>query len=280
MEVIIAKSAGFCMGVRRAVNTVMELASEKKAEQISVLGPLIHNRQVNEMLQNKHVHIAHSLDDISSGICVIRTHGISPQKREQLKQKKVNICDATCPRVLEVQKVIERHALKGYFIVIVGDKGHAEVEGLLGFTGGNGIVIDSFEKLGQIPAGVSKVCAVAQTTQNHEGFKAIAAALEKRYPECVVFDTICGSTSERQKEVIEMSGSVDAIVIVGGKESANTMRLYEIARSSGKPAFHVETEEDLDPAQFTGFRKVGVSAGASTPNMIVHKVAKLLEGIR
>lgn len=280
MEVIIAKSAGFCMGVRRAVNTVMELASDRKDEQICVFGPLIHNRQVNEMLEQKHVRIAHSLDDISSGICVVRTHGISPQKRAQLKEKKVDICDATCPRVLEVQKVIERHAEKGYFIVIVGDKGHAEVEGLLGFTGGNGVVIDSLEKIDQIPAGVAKVCLVAQTTQNHEGFKEIAAALEKKYPACVVFDTICGSTSERQKEVIEMARNVDAIVIVGGHESANTMRLYEIARSSGKPAFHVETEKDVDPDQFRSFKTVGVSAGASTPNIIVHKVAKVLEGIR
>jgi 4-hydroxy-3-methylbut-2-enyl diphosphate reductase len=280
VEVIVAKNAGFCMGVRRAVNTVMELASNEKLRQISVLGPLIHNRQVNEMLEKKRVHIAHSLDDISSGICVIRTHGVSPEKRGRITEKKLEICDATCPRVLEVQAVIERSAREGYFIVIVGDKGHAEVEGLLGFTCGSGIVVDSLEKISQIPPGIIKICVVAQTTQNHEIFKGIAHALREKYPACVMYDTICGSTAERQKEVIEMSKAVDAIVIVGGKESANTMRLFEIARGAGKPAFHVETENDIDPAQFTGFKKIGVSAGASTPNMIVHNVAQTLAGIR
>ncbi|HRZ87103.1 MAG TPA: 4-hydroxy-3-methylbut-2-enyl diphosphate reductase [bacterium] len=279
MQVIVGKSAGFCMGVRRAVNKVMELASENAGAQISVYGPLIHNRQVNEMLEKKRVKIAHALDEISPGICVIRTHGISPQKRELLKEKRVEICDATCPRVLAVQKVIEQHAHKGYFIVIVGDKGHAEVEGLMGFTGGSGIVVDSPEKTDEIPCGVTKVCVVAQTTQNHGVFKRIESLLRERYADCIVFDTICDSTAERQQEVLDLAGKVDAMVIVGGKESANTMRLVEISQAAGVPTFHVETEKEIDPRLFKGFARVGVSAGASTPNIIVHNVAKAIEAI-
>ena len=279
MNVIVAKSAGFCMGVRRAVNNVLNLTTVEENKKICVLGPLIHNKQVNDMLRKKHVMIANSIDDISGEICVIRTHGISPQKKDELIKRNVEIFDATCPRVLKVQNVIKKHAEKGYFIIIVGDKGHAEVEGLLGFTNENGMVVDAVDRINEIPSHVQKICVVAQTTQNYETFKKIELLLKEKYSDCVVFDTICGSTSERQQEVIEMAGIVDAIAIVGGSESANTMRLVEISRSTGVPTYHVETHNDINKKDFSVFQKIGVSAGASTPNITVHQVAECLRSI-
>ncbi len=282
MKIILAKTAGFCMGVRRAVNIVLELVEETD-QPIYTLGPLIHNPQVVELLKKRGVIPAQKLEEIKSGIVVIRSHGIRPQLRKELEKKGVEIVDATCPRVARVHRIVEKYSRQGYLTVILGDAGHSEVEGILGFVQGEAYIIEEPEQVQELPE-ADKVLFVAQTTQSQEKFQKAAKALRERYPELKeeelkIINTICDSTERRQNEVKELAGRVDAFVIVGGKESANTRRLKEIAEEAGKPAFLVETEAELIPEQLRAFPRIALSAGASTPNWMIRRVYEELRQI-
>src|SRR3989338_2951416 len=260
MQVRLAKTAGFCMGVKRAMDIVLDAVEEEK--ELYTYGPLIHNPQVIEMLESKNVKVIKNLDSVQSGTVVIRTHGITPAVRQEIKAKGVKI----------------NHANKGYYTVIIGDEGHAEIVGLMGFTSGKGFVIGTVEDAEKLPP-MDKVCVVGQTTLDVSKYKEITKRLKEKYPDCVIAETICDATEDRQGEVLRLAKEVDAMIVVGGKNSANTTRLAKISESAGIPTFLIETEAELDESKISRFNIVGVTAGASTPNWMIMRVVKMLEEI-
>ncbi len=273
MRVIVAKTAGFCMGVRKAMDNVLDAANKKGKGDGAVYteGPLIHNPQVLEKLEKKGIRALDEDTDLSKSTVVIRAHGITPKRRQELEASGAEICDATCPRVKRVQSIIQENTELGYSTIIVGDAGHAEVIGLLGYTDGNGYVISSPEEVSGLPD-MEKICIVAQTTQDMNTFALTAEKLKHRYGNHKVFDTICSSTSRRQEEVINLSEDVDAMVVVGERGSANTNRLVQISENRGTPTFLVETEQELDLKTLADYGAIGVTAGASTPNWLLQRV--------
>lgn len=238
-------------------------------------GPLIHNPQVLELLQEQGVVPLPEKKGNLQGTVIIRSHGISPKRLQELKQTGALILDATCPKVKKVQSIIERCARNGYGVVIVGDPAHAEVKGLSGFAGESGVVIQNEGELINLPSG-KKLCVVAQTTQNREKFIALTEKIKERFPETDVFDTICDANRKRQEELQNLCLSVDAMVVVGGKASANTKRLVEIAQSTDTPTFFVESEADLEPDPLKQYKVVGVIGGASTPDWVLKRVVQRL----
>ncbi len=273
MNVIVAKSAGFCWGVRRAVDTARTLAS--RGRPIHTDGPLIHNRQMIDSLQAEGILECGEPGSLSDTTLLIRAHGIPPDRRAMLQSLPVSLADATCPDVARTQGLIKKHVREGYQILIFGDAGHAEVTGLLGYAVGNGYVVGSVSDVESLPD-IARVCLVAQSTQFTHAYKAIAQAAESRFPDTKVLDTICASTKNRQGELREIAENADAVVVVGGAHSANTMRLLQLAREL-RPSFHIQTAEELDADQFRNFDTVALTAGASTPDSIIEDVRKCLE---
>ena len=283
MAIRVAPSAGFCMGVKRAVDLVLDLARKKGGEKIFTYGPLIHNPQTVELLKRRGIIAINNekeLENLPKGaLIVIRAHGIPPAERNRLKERGLKIVDATCPRVGKVQGIIKKYALRDYLVVIAGDKAHPEVVGLLGYAGNNGLVIERLEDVETIPVD-RPICVVSQTTQNHEKYESLVAAIKARFPEAIVFDTICDSTERRQKEVEELARDMDATVIVGGRNSANTRHLATLAARAGKPVYHVETASELPLNQLKRAENIGISAGASTPNWIIERVIEAISSHR
>jgi (E)-4-hydroxy-3-methyl-but-2-enyl pyrophosphate reductase len=279
MRVIIANSAGFCMGVRQAMDKAF-MTLRRERGKIYTYGPLIHNPQVVRLLAEKGVSSITDIPTTSEGTIVIRAHGISPTERERIKQTKLAIVDATCPKVMKIHAAAKKHHKQGYLVVVVGDRDHPEVSGILGYTEGKGMVVGSPEEVGGLPD-ADRVLVVAQTTFGKDMFEKILGAIAVRYPDAVVeaVDTLCDSTKRRQDEVKELAKRVDAMVVVGGRESGNTRRLYEVAKAAGVPAFHIEDESGLDPKAFASFRTVGLTAGASTPNWVIMRVCDALTQI-
>ncbi len=271
MGVKLARTAGFCMGVRRGMDMVLDIARKRGKGPIYTYGPLIHNPQAIELLKRRGILPVLDPEGIRGGMIVIRAHGISPDERSRLKEKGIEIIDATCPKVARVQGIIRKHSSMGYTVLILGDENHPEVAGLLGYAGGRGKVIQGPGDLEGLPDS-ERICLVAQTTQNVEAFEETAAEVRKRFPEAVVFDTICDSTMKRQREVRDMARTMDAMIIVGGRNSANTERLRAISEGSGTPTFLVETADELKGVALDSYENIGVSAGASTPNWIINSV--------
>jgi 4-hydroxy-3-methylbut-2-enyl diphosphate reductase len=278
MKILIAKTSGFCMGVRRAVEMVLD-APDEHADPIFTYGPLIHNPQVLDLLQSKDITVMDEIPEQGSGTVLIRAHGVPPTTKQGLKEADFKVIDATCPRVIKVQTIIRKHAKKGYASIIIGDKDHPEVIGLLGYARQKGFVIGTMEELQALPD-FENAIIVAQTTQNTQFFEAVKNWTESNHPHYKVYNTICDSTERRQAEVKRLAETVDAVIVVGGRESGNTRRLAEIARETGKPAYHIESESDLktiDSEVLASARHIGITAGASTPNWIIKKVYRALE---
>jgi len=275
MGIKLAETAGFCMGVKRAVDMVLEIARNKEDKKVYTYGPLIHNPQTVELLRKRGVVPVNSIEAIQDGIVVIRAHGISPREKKEISEKGVKIVDATCPRVARVQAIIKKHSSLGYKIIIAGDKEHPEVTSLLGYSSDNGIVINSEEDVSNLPL-YDKVCVVAQTTQDSVRYKKITKEITQKFPEAIIFNTICDSTEKRQAEVRDLSSEMDGIIIVGGRNSANTQRLAQISEGCGTRTCHIETAEELDDIDLSGCKNIGVSAGASTPNWITESVIDYL----
>jgi (E)-4-hydroxy-3-methyl-but-2-enyl pyrophosphate reductase len=273
-----AKTAGFCMGVRRALEKVLGEAY-KETGPIFTYGPLIHNEQVMNLLASKGVEVAKDISALKQGTIIIRAHGIPPQDRKLLKNSGLRIIDATCPRVARVQALIRYHTHKGYLAVIVGEPDHPEVIGLKGHGNGKAFVISTSEEVSLLPE-ADKILVVAQTTQEKQTYDRIVEAVKKRYPQALVFNTICGATEKRQHEVRALATHVDGIVVVGGFHSGNTRRLAQVASSTGLPVFHVETDKQLDREKLSAMEIIGVTAGASTPNWMINKVVQKIESIR
>ncbi len=266
------------MGVRRAVEMVLD-APHKHKGPISTYGPLIHNPQVLKLLEDKEIFVINDIPDRGSGTILIRAHGVPPDVKENLQKVGFNVVDATCPRVIKVQSIIKKHAGHNYAAIILGDKDHPEVVGLLGYAGKKGYVIGSGSDLNSLPR-FEKAIIVAQTTQNTLLFDEVKKLAIDKFPHYKVFNTICDSTGRRQTEVKRLASSVDAIIVVGGFSSGNTQRLAEIAKKTGKPAYHIETESDLevlDLKSLVSARRIGITAGASTPNWTIKRVYRALE---
>jgi len=278
LKVKLATTAGFCMGVRRAMEMALTAANKNEGP-LFTYGPLIHNKQVLDLLELKNVTAVDDITGIEGGIVLIRAHGIPPQQRKVLKSSPLKIIDATCPRVARVQAIIRYHTKKGYTPVIVGDRNHAEVIGLMGYGEGKAHVINSPTEVLYLPE-TDKMFVVAQTTQNEQIYDDVVKAVKKRYPDALIFDTICETTSERQREVKALSESVDGIVVVGGYHSGNTRRLAQVSEATGTPTFHIETEKDLSKEKLLSMEVIGVTAGASTPNWMIKNVVKEIEAIR
>jgi 4-hydroxy-3-methylbut-2-enyl diphosphate reductase len=255
----------------------MVLDTNRKGEgPIYTYGPLIHNPQVLNIFKEKGISTLHEVPETGRGAILVRAHGVPPEAKQRLVEAGFEVIDATCPRVIKVQTIIRKHAEKGYASIIIGDRDHPEVVGLMGYTGGNGHVVDNLEDLRALPD-FEKAILVAQTTQNTSFFDQVVGWAERMFPHYKVFNTICDSTEKRQMEVKNMAASVDALVVVGGYNSGNTKRLAEIARQAGKPVLHVETEVDIREQDLTGAERVGITAGASTPNWIIKRVYRKLE---
>ena len=274
MEIKLAKTAGFCMGVRRAVDTVLDVSQHETGKRIYTYGPLIHNPQTIELLKKRGITAIKSIDEISdrnNALLVIRAHGIAPDERRKIKESGVKIIDATCPKVGYVQAIIKKHTALDYTVIIAGDREHPEVDGLWGYTEGRGIIVSTVEDAEKLPA-MEKVCIVAQTTQDSDHYRRIVQKIQKKSPQAVVFNTICSSTERRQEEIIALASEMDALFVVGGKNSANTRRLADLAEKQNTPTFHIETAEEIKNLDLTPYQSIGVSAGASTPNWIIDQI--------
>ena len=265
------------MGVRRAVEMVLDAANNEQGP-IYTYGPLIHNPQVLEILAEKGVTVLHDVAGAKPGSVVIRAHGVPPQARQLLVDAGFVIIDATCPRVIKVQTIISKYTKQGYAAIIMGDEDHPEVVGLLGHAEGAGYVIGHPDDLDKLPP-LERAIVVAQTTQDGHLFDTIASTLNVRFPHFKVYNTICDSTRKRQAEVREMAKGVDAVVVVGGRNSGNTQRLARVVEQEGVPAFHIESESELGFEAIEPLDAVGVTAGASTPNWVIKKVYRTLEAL-
>lgn len=270
-QITVAATAGFCPGVKTAIDKVLELAKTRQ-KPIYTLGPLIHNRQVIETLKEKNIHAIKDVSEIKEpdAILVIRAHGIPPGTEELLRAQPIEVVDATCPLVKHVHRTIEKYAARGYHTIIVGDKDHAEVIGLMGYARGRGVVISGPEEAGSLPR-FDKANIVAQTTQEEEVFLAAVKAVREKAGELVVSDTICQPTKDRQRETVELSKTSDLVIVIGGKNSANTARLFQICARLAPAAAHIEKEDELTPALLDGKKAVFITAGASTPTWMIEK---------
>ena len=273
-EVTTAKSAGFCFGVKRAVDMVYDEA--KKGERVYTLGPIIHNQQVVEDLEKKGVKVIDSVNDINNGYdatVIIRSHGVPEKVIKALREKNVNIVDATCPFVLKIHKIVKEASQNGKTIVIIGSDNHPEVEGIKGWCVNEPVVLESVEEAENYTVdGAKKLCVVSQTTFNYKKFKDIVDILSKKSYDIDVMNTICNATEERQTEAGTIARQSDAMLVIGGKHSSNTQKLYDICRKECENTYFIQTLDDLDLKQLQSFRSVGITAGASTPNNIIKEV--------
>lgn len=281
MKIELAESAGFCFGVKRAIDAVYNLLEEGR--NVCTLGPIIHNEQVVEDLEKRGVRVisdvgthAEELSGEEKDIVVIRSHGVPKQVIDELERADVPYEDATCPFVKKIHKTVSEYSRKGYEIVIIGNEAHPEVQGILGWTCGRGHVIETREDAEHFslenPA--HKVCIVAQTTFNYKKFQDLVEILSKKGYDILAVNTICNATSTRQEEAEKLAARSDAMLVIGGKHSSNSRKLYEICKNQCENTFFIQTVDDLSSISLGSFTSLGITAGASTPNTIIQEVLK------
>ena len=277
MEVIRAKTAGFCFGVKRAVDTVYEqLEKASESTTIYTYGPIIHNEEVVKDMKQKGIIVLQSeaeLDALTEGTVIIRSHGVEKAIYDKLNAKGIKIVDATCPFVKKIHNIVQKESTNGNYIIIVGNPQHPEVEGIRGWAGIKAVVVQTKEDIDKliIPEN-EKVCVVSQTTFNYNKFKELVEILEKKSYDVSVLNTICNATKERQTEAQRIAEEVDAMIVIGDKHSSNTQKLFEICKNACKDTYYIQTLDDLDMNQLGSVETVGITAGASTPNNIIEEV--------
>ena len=281
MEVKVAKTAGFCFGVQRAVDKVYELI-DSCPDRLFTLGPIIHNEEVVNDLEKKGVRVAseEELKTLPKGsTVVIRSHGVGKKVYDQLEECGLSYVDVTCPFVLKIHRIVEKESKAGSHIVIIGDPDHPEVVGICGWCIGPYTVIRTKQDaLDFVPPEGKNVCIVSQTTFNYNKFKDLVEILrKKRYDNTVlnilnILNTICNATEERQREAKSIAGEVDTMLVVGGRHSSNTQKLFEICKKECENTYYIQTPVDLDSEMFQCSSYVGITAGASTPNKIIEEV--------
>ena len=277
MEIIVAEPCGFCYGVKRAVSIAEGAVNSLPA---ATLGPLIHNPQFTENLASRGIVCKNSLDEFAEGETVIfRSHGVGPSVYEKANEKKLKILDATCPNVKMSQNKARQAFEDGFLPIIVGEKNHPEVKSILAFAGKNGIIIESKRDISEVPF-VSKYCVIIQTTFELAKFEEIRQALQSARPgEYRVERTICLATKERQEAAAKLAATTDAFIVIGGRNSANTRHLAELVSAICPRCYQIETARELSPEMFQGCRKIGITAGASTPDRIIKEAVMTMENM-
>ena len=277
MEVIRAKTAGFCFGVKRAVDTVYEqLEKASESTTIYTYGPIIHNEEVVKDMKQKGVIVLQSeaeLDALTEGTVIIRSHGVEKAIYDKLNAKEIKIVDATCPFVKKIHNIVQKESTNGNYIIIVGNPQHPEVEGIRGWAGIKAVVVQTKEDIDKLTIPENeKVCVVSQTTFNYNKFKELVEIILKKSYDVSVLNTICNATKERQTEAQCIAEEVDAMIVIGDKHSSNTQKLFEICKNACKDTYYIQTLDDLDMNQLGSVETVGITAGASTPNNIIEEV--------
>lgn len=277
MNFQIAPHAGFCFGVKMAIQKGEELVKSGHVP-IATLGPLIHNPQEVKRLESLGIYAKDSFEEIDEKIVLIRTHGVAPSVYEEAEKRGLELYDCTCPFVNKVQKIAHEHSQNGYLVLILGNRNHPEVQGILGWAGNKGIAFQEITELKETALKGCKVCLVAQTTENPERFARAVQALEQyELEELAVFNTICSATRERQSAALELARTVDFMLVVGGLNSANTQKLANICRQNGCRTEHIESADEIDLHWFDDVKNVGITAGASTPDWIIREVTLEME---
>lgn len=267
MEVILAEHLGFCYGVKRAIKIAKKHADGKSC----TLGPIIHNPQMVERLKNEGVGMTEDLNSIGEGTIIIRSHGVGPQIYEEIQRRGLNIVDATCTHVKKAQLSAKELADNGYSVVIIGEKNHPEVKSIFEWTDKKATIIQNETEAENFPQ-CPKLGIVSQTTLSAENFKKIVLRLLDKSKDIRILRTICTATEQRQKAAMELAANVDVMLVVGGRNSANTTKLAKICESICK-TYHIETAEEISPKWFNQCKKVGITAGASTPDWIIREVS-------
>ena len=273
MEVILAKTAGFCFGVKRAVDTVYEQTGKGN---VYTYGPIIHNEEVVKDLESKGVMVLENVEELEAlkeGTIVIRSHGVDRHIYDIISEKKLELIDATCPFVKKIHNIVDKDSREGRKIVIIGSRKHPEVQGICGWCNSKPIVLESVDEAADFTNNDnSELSIVAQTTFNHNNFNKIVEIFEKKGYNILVYNTICNATSERQAETARIAGQVDAMIVIGGRNSSNTQKLYDISKRECANTYYIQTLDDLDLATFESVDRVGITAGASTPHQIIKEV--------
>ncbi|MFR5632047.1 MAG: 4-hydroxy-3-methylbut-2-enyl diphosphate reductase [Monoglobales bacterium] len=275
MEVIVAKTAGFCFGVKRAVEQVYEQI-EKADRPVYTFGPIIHNEQVVEDLAQKGVRVIDTeeeLEAVRDAIVIIRSHGVGKHIYDLLERNGVTVVDATCPFVKKIHRIVQEQQAAGRRVIIVGNPEHPEVQGIRGWGNEGTLVVETADQIENLPVSTKdKLCIVAQTTFNYNKFQDLVEKFEKKGYDILVLNTICNATQERQVEAKRIASEVDAMIVIGGRNSSNTQKLYEICRKECKNTYFIQTLGDFNPECVNSVRSVGITAGASTPNQIIEEV--------
>lgn len=271
MEVILAKTAGFCFGVKRAVDTVYKEAGKKN---VYTYGPIIHNSEVVNDLKKKGVEVINSreeLEALEEGTVIIRSHGVAREIYDLIHEKGLELVDATCPFVRKIHKIVEKAGNDGDQVIIVGSEHHPEVQGIKGWCTGEVHIISDAEQFEGIDLN-KPTTLVSQTTFNYKKFQDLVEKFEKKGYDILVLNTICNATQERQVEARRIASEVDAMIVIGGKHSSNTQKLYEICQKECKNTYFIQSLGDFNPECVNSVRSVGITAGASTPNQIIEEV--------
>lgn len=276
MEVRLAKTAGFCFGVKRAVDTVYEQIEHPEETPIYTYGPIIHNEEVIADLERKGVRVVDSeeeLKKLQQGTLIIRSHGVGEAVYDLVKAQNLHLVDATCPFVKKIHRIVKEASEQGDYVIIVGSSKHPEVQGICGWCHGDYAVIATEEELRALKLPENrKITVVSQTTFNLSKFKYLVAVLQNICYNVYIVNTICNATQERQAEAKEIASSVDAMVVIGGKNSSNTQKLYEICKNECGNTYYIQTLKDLSAQNFQTVCTVGITAGASTPKHIIEEV--------
>ena len=270
MEVILAEHLGFCYGVKRAIEIARENASPNGTS--STLGPIIHNPQMVERLKNEGVGTVGSLDEMKDGLVIIRSHGVGPKVYEDAESRGLELVDATCPHVKKAQLSAKLLSEEGYTVVIIGEKNHPEVKSIFEWTARGAHIIETEAEAEKLPR-IGKLGIVSQTTFSAERFQRIVSRLLEKSREIKILRTICTATDLRQTAALELAEKVDMMLVIGGKNSANTSRLAQICATKCK-TYHIETVAELQDDWMKGVNKIGITAGASTPDWIIKEVYK------
>lgn len=277
MNVILAESAGFCFGVQRAVDVVKKQIQEG-SKPLYTYGPIIHNEEVVREFEENGVQVMeeNKEDAYEAGTVIIRSHGVTRAVEDTLKSKGHNIIDATCPFVKKIHRAVDEHSKAGEHIVIIGNPDHPEVRGIVGWINGDDYTVIPDEKAAadfSVNTHMS-ICIVSQTTFNHNKFQELVEIIKQKGYHIIVLNTICDATNKRQVEAAEIAAKVDAMLVIGSKNSSNTQKLYEICKTKCNNTYYIQTADDLKPSDLSSIESVGITAGASTPNNIIEEVQK------
>lgn len=276
MEILLAREAGFCFGVKRAID--MSTKTRNKGIDFSTFGELIHNKQVVKSLEEMGINAVDALEDAKGSTVLIRSHGVAKHIYDEAKAKGIKTIDGTCPYVKKIQNLAARHSAEGYEVIIVGDKEHPEVIGVSGWSTSPVHVVYSVEEAEALPL-IEKAIIVSQATLTMKKWVSVLEVVETKVSDLIAENTICEATRERQSSAEELSQQVDMMIVIGGKHSSNTIKLLEVCKRHCKNSYHIETKDEIQSLNFSNCDKIGITAGASTPDYIINEVIHALKNM-